>query len=167
RGFPLPRVGALDLVAAPNLLPEESVIVVDSIRVAGQIERRHRIEVARREPAQAAVTERRVGLFIEQYLQVDSVFGQKVAAGVDNAEVEEVVFQRAPDQKFERQVVELLRIVAIETQTRREHLLDQHVANHQRGRAIPVVLRQIDPQLGQRKSDVMIDKLVEQVAIYF
>src|SRR5208337_964804 len=131
------------------------------------IERRHRIEEACGQPAEAAVTEGSVGLLIEQDLQVDSVLGEKITAGVDDAEVEKIVFQRAADQKFERQIIELLGIAAIESHARREHFIHEHVANHQCRRPVPVVLRQIDPHLGQGETDVMIDKLVEEVASSF
>ena len=116
---------------------------------------------------ETAIAERRVRLVIEEQLQVEAVLGEKIAANFDDAEVEEIVLERSADQKFERQVVELLGVAAIESRPRREHLFDQHVAHHQRGRAIPVGLRQLDPPLGQREAHVMVDQRIEQVPVYF
>ena len=54
-----PGVGVLDLAAVVDLLREHAVLVADAVAERRQPERGHRVEEARREPAQAAVAERR------------------------------------------------------------------------------------------------------------
>jgi hypothetical protein len=61
-----PVVGLLVLPAVPQGLPEDAVFVAQPVAHGGQLERRHRIEEARREPPEPAVAEARVGLRLDQ-----------------------------------------------------------------------------------------------------
>ena len=97
-----PIVGTLDLEAIPNPLAKKPEFIVDAVGVARHIQRRQRVQKARRQPAEAAVAERRVGLFVEQQLQIDSVGCEEFAAGVDDAEIEQIVFERTTDEVFQR-----------------------------------------------------------------
>ena len=167
RGLTPPAVGTLDLVAVADFLAKQTELVIDAVGVAGHIESGERVEKAGREPAEAAVAQRRVGFFVEKDLQVDSIFGQEIAADVDDSEIEKVVLQRAADQELERQIIQPLAVGAFKAGPGREHLFDQHVAHGERGGHIPIVLGQLAPPLGQRETDVMFDKPGEQLAIGF
>ena len=97
-----PAIRPLDLVTVAYLLPKETELVVDAVGVAGHIQRGQRIEKARRQPSQAAIAESSVGLFVEDRLQVDTVSRQQLPADVDHPKIEQVVFERSPDQEFQR-----------------------------------------------------------------
>jgi hypothetical protein len=61
-----PVVGRFDLLAVDDALAEHAVLVADAVAHARHAERGHRIEETGREPAQAAVAQRRIGLALGQ-----------------------------------------------------------------------------------------------------
>src|SRR6266702_7451014 len=65
-----PVIRRLDLLAVDNLLTEHAVFVTDAVAEARNAERRHRIEEAGRQPAEAAVAERGVRLDIGERFHV-------------------------------------------------------------------------------------------------
>ena len=58
----LPVVRQLDLLAVDDALTENAELIADGIARGGDVERRHRVEIARGQAAEAAVAETRVGL---------------------------------------------------------------------------------------------------------
>ena len=65
-----PRVGLLALISVVDLLLEKAVIVVDAVAVSGHPERGQRLEEAGRQPSEAAVAQRGVGLGGDQLVEV-------------------------------------------------------------------------------------------------
>jgi hypothetical protein len=165
RGLAPPTVGTFDLVALANFLAKQTKFVVDPVGISGHVEGCQRIQETGGEPPQAAVAQRRVRLLIEKDLQVDAVLSQKVAADVHDAEVEEVVLQRAADQELQRQVIQLLARRTFETGAGRQHLLDHDVARRQGRGQIPIMFGHLNLALGQREPDVMLDQPREELAI--
>lgn len=55
---------------------------------------------------QTTVAETCVVFFVEDQLQFYPLFGQEFPADVEDAKVQEVVLERAPDQILEREIVE-------------------------------------------------------------
>ncbi len=108
-----PLIGRLLLHAAHDVLPENAVVVAQAVAHARDAERGHRIQKAGREPAQAAVAQACVRLLIEHLLQVDAELGQRGARFFQHTQIDQAVFQQAPDQKFERQVVDDFRLLAL------------------------------------------------------
>src|SRR5262249_32490763 len=52
-----PAIGDLDLGAVDDALVEDAVVVADAVSIRGIPERRHRVEEARSQPAEAAIAE--------------------------------------------------------------------------------------------------------------
>jgi hypothetical protein len=69
-----PFVGQLDLPAIPDRLRENAELVADAIADGGNLERRQRIEVARRQATEATVAEPRLVLLIEQHVEIEPEF---------------------------------------------------------------------------------------------
>ncbi len=103
-----PRVGLLDLAAVADRLAEHAELVAHAVAEGRHAEGRHRVEEAGRQPAEAAVAERRIGLVLEQV-------GQRALAADAflrrRHEVERVerVGERPPHQELHRQVVDAAR----------------------------------------------------------
>ena len=86
-----PVIGHLELAAVANDLAEDAVVVTDAVPPGRQIQRRHGVQEARRKPAQAAVTQRRVVLIAVQLFQAVSQLLQRSPGGITR-------FFRAPPQ---------------------------------------------------------------------
>ena len=67
-----PVVGLLDLITVQDTLREHAVVVADAVADARQAERRHGIQEARREASQTTVTERRIGLLLAHFFEIDT-----------------------------------------------------------------------------------------------
>ena len=134
-----PVVRRFDLLAVDDLLTEHAVFVADAVAEARNAERRHRIEKAGREPAEAAVAERGVRLDIGQRIHVDAETRERFLHLVVDAEREQGVRKRPADQEFHRQVVDALHVLFV-LQARGLHpARDQPVAHGERRGVQPVM----------------------------
>jgi len=124
-----PLVGDLDLSAIAELLFEHAELVVDSVTDRRYLERRHRIEVAGREPPQSATAE--AGLWFEREQRVEILVERRHGlAGVGlSAEVDEVVAELRADEVLRRQVDGDLH-VALLVGGHRTLLARQHAVAH-------------------------------------
>src|SRR5262249_29960306 len=138
-----------------------------TVAIPGGVERRERIEKARRKAPQAAVAKPGVWLLLEKHPQVNSVFGQTFAAHVDYSEVEQIVLKRTADHVFDREIENLLGPGTLERGARLDHLFDQHIAHRQRRYAIPIVARELNLSLGDGEANVMVDKPGEKRGVIF
>ena len=75
------------------------------------VDRRHALHEAGGEPAEAAIAERGVRLERGDHVEVDAERGERLAHGVEQAEIGEGIAHQAADQEFERQVVDALGLV--------------------------------------------------------
>ena len=103
-----PGVGQLGLPAVHQLLAEQAVFIPQGIahgRIAlgGQA-----VHKAGRQAAQAAVAQAGVGLLFIQIVQLDIVFRQSLAEGLLQAQVVQVVAQRAPQEELHAEIIDLL-----------------------------------------------------------
>ena len=135
-----PAVRFLDLVAVDDLLTENAVVVADAVAHAREVQRRHRVDVARRETAEAAVAEARVGLAIAEVVPVDAVFRERVVAELVGLEVDHVVAEESPDEKLKGHVVDTLRVLLRVLFLRGDPALDDAVADGVRERSVLVEL---------------------------
>src|SRR6185436_2634890 len=95
-----PLVGALDLEAVLEVLLENAELVANAIPVAGDAERGHRVEEARRETTEAAVAEAGVGLLLDDVGEIEARVTEQLAHAIVHAERAEVVHERAPEKKL-------------------------------------------------------------------
>ena len=123
-----PVVGVLDLPAVGDLLAEDPVLVPQAVADRGELERRHRVEEAGGEPAQAAVAQAGVGLHLGELRPVELLALHRLPHDRLDPEVEDVVGQRPADQELHREVVDLLGVGAIVGRVRLQPALRQQVA---------------------------------------
>ena len=101
-----PVIRLLVLPAVAHGLLEDAVLVAQAGAHARNAERRHRIEEARRQPAEPAVAETGVRLLLDDLERIDLVLLAELAPDRVEQQVGDVVRQRAAHQEFERQVVD-------------------------------------------------------------
>ena len=100
-----PVVHLLDLAAALDGLPEQAVAIAHAVAVAVDAERRHRVEEARGQAAEAAVAKAGVALAA---LDVVEPHAEVLARGlhdVADAKVQQVVVKQGTKQKLDGEVV--------------------------------------------------------------
>ena len=136
----LPAVGLLALEAVDDLLLEEAVFVVDAVAVTGHAQGGERFQEAGSQASQAAVAKAGIGFAVENFLEADAESGEHFAAKFLEAQVRQVVAQRAAHEEFHGQVVEALGVFVAEARLGLEHAIDNAVADGQRNR-IEVVNR--------------------------
>jgi hypothetical protein len=135
-----PVVGRFHLLAVDDALAEHAVFIADAVAHARHAERGHRVEKAGREPAEAAVAQRRVGLALGQRRHVDAEVGERIAHRVVQVDRQQRIGEGAPDQELHREVVNALQVLRIVGARGRHPALDQLVAHRHRGGNQPVVL---------------------------
>ena len=118
-----------DLEAVLDRLPENAVFVAQAVAHRRDLQRGQRVDEAGRQPAQAAVAQAGVRFRLDDFLPVLSrVRLQIVADELLDAEVDDVVDQRAADQKLHRQVVDPLGVRAVVGLLRQQPALGQQIA---------------------------------------
>src|SRR5262245_25500630 len=100
----------LALISIRELLPEQSVIVIDAVSVSGKTKGGKRVEQACSETAQTSVTERGVGLRFDCKIQIPVEAFQCIRAHIVQIQVAEIVFERSADEKLERKVINTFRV---------------------------------------------------------
>ena len=100
RVFAEPTVGLLNLIAVFKFLLKQAELIVDAVAETRNAERRHRVQIAGCQTSQAAVAQRRIIFGVENFLQGDVRHAVDFDAfqNVEQAEVVQVVFQRAADE---------------------------------------------------------------------
>ena len=131
RSVGLPAVRFLALEAVEDLLLEQAIFVIDAVAEAGHAERGQRLQKASRQSAQAAVAETGIILAIEHFVEADAKAGKHLAAHVLDAQVRQVVAQRAPHQEFHREVVELLAVLVAIAGLGLQHAVNNAIADGQ------------------------------------
>jgi len=135
-----PVVGLLDLPAVVDLLVEDAELVADAVADGRTLEGGQRVEIARGQPAKAAVAQPGLLLACEHAVEVLPQRRQRLAGRVLDAEVQQVAAELRPHQEFGRQVAGHLP-TEIERCLRGRHPVVLHaVANGQRSGPV-VVLR--------------------------
>ena len=111
--MPQPVVRLFALPAVLDRLLEDAVFVAQPVPHRRKLHRRHRIEKAGGEPAEPAIAEPGVGLLLEDREPVELLFVKEAARDRVEAQVQDVVGQRAPDQELHRQVIDPFRVLAV------------------------------------------------------
>jgi hypothetical protein len=128
----------LDLPAVGDALPEEPVLVPDAVAEAVNAERRHGIQEAGGETAQAAVAQRGIRFAGHDGVKIDAELGERLAADIADAEVEHGVREEPTNQVLHRQVVDALRAVRTCPARRFHPRIDDPVAKNECQRDAPV-----------------------------
>ena len=106
-----PVVRLFALPAVLDGLPEDPVLVAQSVAHGRELHRRHGFNEASCQAPQSSITQARVGLLFDQ-LEPIQVFLRHglLDEGVEQ-QVGDIVGQRAPNEKLHRQVVDALRVL--------------------------------------------------------
>jgi len=144
-----PVVRFLDLLAVHNPLLEDAVVITQPVPHAGQVERRHGIQEAGGEPAETAVAQSGVDLDVAQGVPVDAVIRKRLLAERVHFQVDDIVAEQAPDQEFERQVVDAFDILITVAGDGFEPAFDETVAHAVGESRILVKRRSVAHLLGE------------------
>ncbi len=135
-----PVVRLLDLAAVGDALLEHAVLVADAVAHAGQADGGDGIHEARRQPPQAAVAQRRVGLDLDQRVEVGAQLRAGLLHGVVEVGGEQGVHQRAAREVFHREVIDALGVVLARLLEGLAPALDDTVAHGMEDGEHPVAL---------------------------
>ena len=150
-----PLVRAFDLVAVHDVLRENSELVADAVPVTRIIQRRERVQKARRQSPEAPIPKARVRLDFEQLVQVDAVRLERLLRGVVQPHVHQVVAERPPEQVLGGEVVGAFHIVRVEGRLGRDPTFRQLVSDCQREREETVVRGRVFVRLPARVAHVL------------
>ena len=93
-----PFVGFFDLPTVYDLLAKDAELVAQTVADHGHSERGERVEKACGQPAQAAVAEARLRLFVGDWLEIEPEGAECLFGLGGQAEVQEIVFEMRPEQ---------------------------------------------------------------------
>ena len=144
-GVVVAQPAARDLALAAVLvdrLGEDPVVVADAVADRRELQGRERIEVAGREPAEAAVAESGVGFLLRDAVEVVAEFRERRAGLLHQVAVEagEAVDQRAAEQELDREVADALDGGLRDAPLRREPARRELLAHRHRERVVDVAL---------------------------
>ena len=158
-----PVLRQFDLPALAHFLAEHAVGIADAVAVGRDLQRRHRVHEARREPAEAAIAERRVGLEIDEIAEVDIEILQRLPHLLHEADIAHGIAHQPPDEEFEAEVVDALLALPPGAAARFHPAVDDAVADREDGRLQPVVRprddRVLPDRIGQLFEDFGLERL--------
>ena len=142
-----PVVRLLGLTAGADTLAEEPIAVAETHADARHVLCRERVQIARRETAEAAVAETGIALAFEQRVQILAELGENIGNHIADAELDEIVFEQPPDEKFHREVInDLLSVGGTAAQRFGAHA-GAALADHRRERGITFHARALGKRL--------------------
>ena len=154
---PLLRIFLLPAVL--DDLTKQSVVIADAVAGGGDPQARHALHEAGREPSEAAVAERRVGLGRPQAVEVHAQISERGAEHVFQAQIAQHVGPQPADQEFQREVIDPLAALGVAGALRGQPAMDDAVANRECGRQKPVaiggragILPDREDQLGEHRA---------------
>ena len=154
-----PLVGDLGLPAVLDRLVEDAELVPDAVADRGDVERRHRVDVARGQPSEPAVAEARFLLLRGQLVQVQLQFREGLPHLADNAEVEEVVHEVRAGQELGGQVRHHPGVRAGQRPDSLHAAVEDAVAHGERQRDVQVVAGGELRPAAQRAHEVVDERL--------
>ena len=139
---PAARDFALPAVLVDGLR-EDAEVVADAVAHRRVLQRRERIHEARGQPAEAAVAEARVDLFLRDPVEIEAQLLQRVAGLLHQFAVErrEAVDERAAEQVLDREVADALHARLGHAALRRKPARGEFLADRERQRVVHVALR--------------------------
>ncbi len=105
-----PRVGALDLATIAEALAEDPVLVADTIAHRGDVEGRHRVQVARGQAAETAVAQAGLRVELEQLVEGNGGRLESPPRQLQGARDQQVLRQLTAREVLGGEVVDELRV---------------------------------------------------------
>ena len=137
------------------------MFITNAIAVASNAEGRHAFHKARRQPAQATVAERRVGLQQADALQIHAQLRQRFASDLQHTQVAQAVVEQPANEKFQGQVINALLAFAINTPRVVHPVIDHLVAGGQGNGFEPVMVEGVIRVLAHRVGEFGQDSIAE------
>ena len=168
----LPRVAEgqpvlrhLALPPAHNLLGEQAVIVADAVAKSRNAQAGQAFHKARRQSAQPAIAQRRIGLGRPHLVERHAQQGQRIAHLVGDAQVADVVAQQPADQEFQAEVIDLLGLAFVAAPGGAQPAFDDLVARGQRGGEEPVAPLRAAFALAHVEDQLAKDALAQRLGV--
>jgi hypothetical protein len=95
-------------------------------------------------------------------VEIDPEPRQRLARGLDEPEVAEVVEQQPPDQELEREVIHPLAALPVGAVGGLDPAVDDVVAHGERGGGVPVVVARARAVLAHRVDELGVDRLAQR-----
>ena len=164
RAGDLPRVLAAQPVVRLFVLPavldglfEDAVFVTQPIAHGRELHRRHRVEKTSRQAAEPAVSQTGIGFLFDEAEPVEVLLLGDLLHERIEQQIGDIVGERAPDQKFHRQIVDPLRVLPVIGAVGQHPALRQHIPHRARGRLEALA------RPGGFRSDDVVEKQVPLV----
>ena len=116
----LPRVRATEPVVWDFVLPailngllEDTVFVAKAITHRWDFHRSHRVQEAGRQPPEPSIAQSCVGLLLQQLVPIKLLFLNGLFGNLIEKKVRDIVSQRTTDEKFHREIVNALGVLAL------------------------------------------------------
>ena len=158
-----PVVGLLMLEAVGKGLPEQAVLIVDAVAVAWIGQTRERVQKARGQATETAITQSGVDFGLENIAEIETQIQRRFGAHLIEIEVPKVVGQQPPDQKLHREIMNLLRIRAAHACFCGVHRMNDGLANRHRERQLQILQIRAVRALAERHLQVIGHSLLERV----
>ena len=139
-----PVVGLLDLIAVPDLLAEDSVVVSDSVAERGDFQCSHRIQKACGQSSETSVAESGIGLDVRKLLIGVSEVFESLGNLVLETHVGDVVGHCTAHEEFEGEVVDPLCLCGLLGLSGDVPLMDDPVADRESQRIIASLHRGVE-----------------------
>lgn len=156
-----PGLGLLVLPAIDDGLAEQAVVITDAVTMGDHAEGRHALHEAGREPAEAAIAERRVRLQQADAFDIHVEPGERFTRHVEQTEVAQAVDQQAADEKLQREVIHPLLPAGVSLARAIHPAVDGAVASSQGYRMEPVVIGGVLRILANRVGELAQHSLTE------
>src|SRR5580692_382713 len=109
-------------------LPEEAVIIADSITASGDAEARHAFHEAGGEPPETAIAEGGVGFGVAHPVRIHAEVAERNLDEFIAAQIADHIVEQPADQKFQRHVINALAALRRADAVDRQPAVDDAVA---------------------------------------
>src|SRR5437899_1788479 len=156
-----PEVRAFFLIAIVNFLPEQAVVVVNTIAIAWHPEGGERIEKTRRQATKPAIAQGWVTLALAQLFEINPHAQQGFLAHLKETQVLQVRPQQTTNEELHREIIEAFCVGFTVPRRGLEHSIDHAVPHCQRYRDKQIAFGETLPGFRQGVAYVVTDRLLE------
>ena len=156
-----PLVGIFLLPAVLDDLAEQAEIVADAVADGGNGQRRHAFHEAGGQPPEAAIAERRIGLQLAQFGQVDAEIAERGLEHRQQPHIVQRIGEQPSNQEFEREVIDPLASGVVVLLFSHEPAVHDAIAQRQRGCLVPVALGRHAGVLADGKAQLGEDRALD------
>ena len=165
-----PVIRDLDLRTVDDLLLEQAVLITDAAAMARQAMRRHGVDEAGCETAEAAVAEAGIRLLLERIRQGEVEVLQYLLHGLLDTEIHEVALEQTAHEELDGEVVDLLLLTLRIGIVRLDPVIGDELLRHRRNGLIDLIRRQLvhlaAPHDMCRLDELVLELLLELLKLF-